>query len=154
MPLNLQRLNADAFCRGYCAEFALALHEYTGWPIAVFNEVVDEDGEEFGNLVHATCKAPNGKYADARGFRGEKEIMGNLLGITGVKVKRHVVEIVSEDDLEGITSIEEAALEDARIFISKNLNLWGLGNKRRGSKTWYKTVKAQASDPDVLRSVK
>ncbi len=130
-----QNLNADAFCQGYCSELAIALHRYTGWPIAVFNEVVLEDGEEFENLVHATCKTPSGKYADARGIRSEQTIIGSLLGITGVKIERYSVSVVSEDDLECETNIDEYALEEAEFFVKNNLNLWGLNEK---GKTWYK----------------
>ena len=150
MPSEINRLNADAFCRGYCAELALALHRYTGWPIAVFNEVVKEDGEEFENFVHATCKASGGRYADARGFRGEQEIIRNLLGITGIKIERYSVSIVSEEDLENETNIDQDALEDAEFFIMKNLKLWGLN--RKGSKTWYSIVK-NAQSNEILYHV-
>lgn len=150
MPSNVGIQNASYFCRGYCAEFSIALHRLTGWPIVVFNEVVDEDGEEFENLVHAAVKAPNGKYADARGFRSEAEMMSKMLGSLGNKVLRHSISPSSEYDLESITEIFPEAIEQAEAFIQHNLKLWGL-NKRKSSQTWYckiKTGQTILEDPE------
>jgi len=122
-----QKLNPDCFCRGYCAEFAIALHRLTGWPTIAFNEVVKEDGEEYYNLVHTVVKSPNGKYVDVRGIRTEQEIANNLLATDATPLKDYKLENVSEEDLYASTEINEVAIEEAEFFISKHRKLLGIG---------------------------
>lgn len=131
-----ERFDAGYFCRGYCPEFAIALHKATGWPIVVFNELIkDEDeGEEYGVLAHAACRSPDGRYADARGLRDEATIAANMLGSDAEPLKpgEWRVEDSSAEDLEASQEITEEALEQAYEFIRRNGKLWGLD----GRKTW------------------
>jgi len=125
-----EELSADAFCRGYCTEFAIALHRITAWPIFIFNEVVKEDEEEYYNLVHATVKSPNGKYVDARGFRTEQEIANNLLATDTTPLEKYKIENVSENDLYASTEVIEEAIKEAEFFISKHHKLLGIGVRK------------------------
>ena len=121
-----QKMDANAFCRGYCTEFAIALHRLTGWPIVVFNEVVKEDDEYYFNLVHVAVKSPSGKYVDVRGARTEQEIANNLLKTDATPLKDYKIESVSEEDLYAATEVNEVAIEEAEFFISKNHKLLGI----------------------------
>lgn len=132
-------MTADAFCRGYCAEFAVALNEETGWPIVAFKEYLwdDMNEEEYTGLVHATVRAPNGQFADARGLRSEEEIAKNLLNSMAKPLDKYTTETMTADELEMETTIYPEALEEARAFIERNKRLWNLG----GKKTWYRKQK-------------
>jgi predicted nucleotidyltransferase/8-oxo-dGTP pyrophosphatase MutT (NUDIX family) len=127
------RLDAGSFCRGYCPEFAIALHEATGWPIVVFNELVrdEAEGEEYGILAHAACRAPDGRYADARGLRDEATVAANMLGSDAEPLKPGGwrIEDSSVEDLEASQEIAGEALEQARRFIRRNRKLWGLATQ-------------------------
>ena len=119
-------IDPGMFCRGYCAEFAIALHEKTGWPLYVFNEIrhdpdMDEDYESF---VHYVVKTPSGKYADVRGLRTEKQIAANLLDIEGKPLTRYKLRKTTAEDAEAETFLEDSAMEMAEEYIDKHPTLW------------------------------
>ena len=138
MQKKSQQFTADSFCRGYCAEFAIALHYETGWPIVAFNEVLWDESmeEEYTGLVHATVRAPNGKYANARGMRTEAEIARSLLNSMAKPLDKYVTENITPEDLEAETTIYPEVVEEAERFIAKNKRLWGLDKKSK--QTWYR----------------
>ena len=122
-----QKINGDQFCRGYCAEFALALHRITGWQVVAFNELEydDNEEEEYGIPCHYALRSPSGKYADARGLRTEKEIANNLMASDATPLQKYNVENLTENDLLASSEIIDEMVNEAEKFISKNRKLWG-----------------------------
>jgi hypothetical protein len=127
--LSLRKREQDKFTKGYCTEFAIALHQKNGWPIKVFVELnPPEEGnkeppEERGfSLIHACCQAPNGLLIDARRPRPEKEIFKNLLlcDLRSAKDFPDLVELrsMSQEELEANFGIEEAALDLANKLLN------------------------------------
>lgn len=124
----LPQKEQDRFTRGYCVEFAIALHQKTGWPLKVFVELEepelsgDESPEEKQKaidergfyLIHACCETPNGFLIDARGPRREKDIRKNLL-LCDLRPAADFPELVelrsmTVEDLEANFGVEEEAL--------------------------------------------
>jgi len=112
-------INPSMFLRGYCAEFAIALHQKTGFQIVSFDEIEGEE-ELYYSPVHYAVKHPSGKYMDARGLRTEKEILSNLLSSNATPLSPDKVQIreLYVDDIEQETSIEEEALTLAEEYIT------------------------------------
>lgn len=112
-------VNLDMFMKGYCAEFALALHEKTGYPIVSFEE---EDFDGYTMSIHYAVKDPSGKILDARGLRTQDEIIDNLYKTDGTPAKPEEIQIreLSVNDLEAETEINEEAFEIAVNYLKKN----------------------------------
>lgn len=112
-------VNLDMFVRGYCAEFALALHEKTGFPIVSFEE---EDFDGYTMSIHYAVKDPSGKIIDARGLRTQDEIIDNLYKTDGTPATPEEIKIreLSVNDLEAETEINEEAFEIAVNYLNKN----------------------------------
>jgi hypothetical protein len=120
------------FCHGYCAEFAYAMNESTGWQIIAFNEVQtltdDEEEEPFESMVHTACRHPSGNVADARGLRSEEQVRAKLTGEDGnvVPEERVRVQNVTPADVEAMYFLDNDALDMARQYIASNPSLWNL----------------------------
>jgi hypothetical protein len=120
------------FTCGYCAEFAFALHQYTGWPLGAFKEIEKEDEDEYYSLIHAFCYHPSGHIADVRGIRTREEVVKNLiygdLSEASSDTTRLSEEQLSIGDLENEQGFgfNEEAIEKAQEFIEKHKNLWKL----------------------------
>ena len=131
-PKTASGINPIMFCHGYCAEFAYALNESTGWQIITFNEVQtltdDEEEEPFESMVHTACRHPSGKVADARGLRSEEQVRAKLTGEDGnvVPEERVRVQNVTPADVEAMYFLDNDALDMARQYIANNPSLWNL----------------------------
>lgn len=123
-PKKIASINPRMFSQGYCAEFAIALHELTGYPIFSFDEILYDDfmEEKYPQFLHYAVKHPSGKYLDVKGLRTEKEIINNLISYnnTPVDPEKITVQAKSLEDVESEVSLEDEALELAREYISKN----------------------------------
>lgn len=69
----LKGIYAMDFLHGYCTYFARALHDVLGYEmLAVYGPAEewseDDDDMSFGDLIHAYCVTPNGKFVDIRGI--------------------------------------------------------------------------------------
>ncbi|GAG62391.1 unnamed protein product [marine sediment metagenome] len=126
--------SGDMFCRGYCPEFAIALHRLTGYPIYVFNEIETFEFEDDGNLLeeedinyllaHVAVKLPDGRFMDARGIRSEQEIGMNILGSDATPLPNYKLLPYSEDDLYAEQEIVEEVIDMAIDYIKKHKTLF------------------------------
>jgi hypothetical protein len=116
----------NKFCRGYCAEFAIALQRLTGWEMVEFCEIEKEDDEEFLLMIHAACRTPDGKFADVRGIRSEQEISMNLMGSNLNPAKEYKTKNTTERDMENEQTIYEELINEATEYIIKNCKKYGL----------------------------
>ena len=116
---KIHKLPLSAFTGGYCAEFALALHEKTGYPIVSFDEIIKHDEDDIETQsIHYACKH-NNLYYDAKGKRTEEDIRKNLLG-SDMKLAINVeIRELTPEYLEGETRLEPEALEQAREIVSR-----------------------------------
>lgn len=122
-----EEIRPEMFTRGYCAEFALALHDATDWPLRVFLEVEDDEwGEESAGLVHAGCLAPNGQFADVRGLRDIDVVRANCLLSPAEYggIKELVLRPYTRDDVEAEFCLDPTVLGMAREYVEANKHLW------------------------------
>ena len=117
------KLPLSAFTSGYCAEFALALHERTGYPIVSFDENIKHDEDDIETQsIHYACKHKN-LYYDAKGKRTEEEIRKNLIGSDMNSAVNVSIRKLTADYLENETEIVDDALEQARQIVGKMKNI-------------------------------
>ena len=114
--------NTDMFARGYCSEFAIALHQITNWPIYVFEEIEkDEDeNEEYGLLVHVAVKTPDNRFADIRGIRTEQEISSHLLDSNLNQLTNYRITPYTQQNLEAEQDIDQELVSMATDYILKH----------------------------------
>ncbi len=116
---------ADVFCSGMCAEFAVALHRMTGYPLyGAYEQYQDDEGMGY-TLIHAFVVPRLGYIVDSAGIRPIKEMRQDLYATPGVKV---VVRSTSEPDLdaESMEGLLPEALADATDKILANPELYGV----------------------------
>lgn len=105
------------FSSGYCGDYAVALHEKTGYPIYVVRGYGPRDdyGQPY-ETAHAFVSSDNGKTGiDIVGSRPVKEIRKDVVfTMPIVKVR---VERVSREELEDEMPCEPEALELARRLV-------------------------------------
>jgi hypothetical protein len=132
-------LPLSAFTGGYCAEFALALHEKTNYPIVSFDELIDYgDGDIEHQSIHYTCKH-NNLYYDAKGKRTEEDIRKNLLGSDMKPTTKVEIRELTSEYLVNETGIEPEALEQARKIVSRMKNIKeGFGGNPETDKAYVK----------------
>lgn len=113
------------FTQGYCAEYALALHNTTGFPIFVFEER-EEEQDPFDDFVswqfiHYVVKHPSGKYLDVRGLRTEEDILQNLLSFDGSPVDLDKVRVreTNPEEIEAEAFLNEDALRLAEKYLER-----------------------------------
>ena len=117
------KLPLSAFTSGYCAEFALALHERTGYPIVSFDENIKHDEDDIETQsIHYACKHKN-LYYDAKGKRNEEEIRKSLIGSDMNPAVNVSIRKLTADYLENETEIVDDALEQARQIVGKMKNI-------------------------------
>lgn len=66
-----RRMDASIFLHGFCAIFALALHETFGYDIKVVAEA-DLDGPWQSRLIHVYCRDNDDNYIDVRGITDDE----------------------------------------------------------------------------------
>ena len=121
-----EKIKPEMFTLGYCAEFAIALHDETDWPLRVFMEVEDDEwGEESAGLVHAGCLAPNGQFADVRGLRDIDAVRANCLLSPAEYggIKELVLRPYTRNDVEGEFCLDPTVLGMAREYVEANKHL-------------------------------
>ncbi len=108
----------SVFSSGYCGEYAIALHEVTGYPIVVFEERRYDDFEEedYWSYAHYAVRTPDGLYKDCDGVHTEDEIKAELLSATLEPLPPEDVRVreVSPEDIDEEAGVDEEALESAR----------------------------------------
>lgn len=119
-------IDPSMFTQGYCAEYALALHNTTGFSIFVFEER-EEEQDPFDDFVswqfiHYVVKHPSGKYLDIRGLRTEEDILQNLLSFDGSPVNRDMVRVreTTPEEVEAEAFLNEDALRLAEKYVKDN----------------------------------
>lgn len=129
---NIIESNTSMFTCGYCVEFAISLHKYTGWQLGIFKEIEQDDEDVYYSLIHAFCYAPNGMIADVRGLRTKSKVIDNLLYADTTPVNQDTTKLseekTTEIDLENESGygLEEEALYKAALFIKNNKYLWNI----------------------------
>ena len=143
MVFNLQRYadrkkleqHLDRYRYGLCAEFAVALHRLTGWPLGAFydTEKDKEDGTEYTGLSHAFVTHPSGKIVDCYGLRDKAYVRqcceAGLKTFMGVGDDHYITEqAVSENDLENesMEGIHQDIVQEATQWILKNPARYGI----------------------------
>jgi len=141
MVFNLQRYadrkklerHLDRYRYGLCAEFAVALHKLTKWPLGAFYDTVKEDGDEYYGLAHAFVTHPSGKIADCYGLRDKSYVRScaeaGLTSVIGVGEDHYITERpVTVNDLDGESAegLDQQTIQEATQWILKNLARYGL----------------------------
>lgn len=85
-----------AFTQGQCHALALAIREYTNWPLVALCKIGLEQGiprYERQEPTHILCRDPKGKYIDIYGFNDPIEAWGEdfFLDDTSVDAIRHFI---------------------------------------------------------------
>lgn len=114
----------DKYCRGYCGEFAVALHKVFGYKLGGFYEETDEDGDIYFDMVHLFAFHPsdNNKIIDARGIRTKKEVKASLFSSSGTPKKIVEKKTTEEDiDAESGEGLNLELVEEAEEYIKKHL---------------------------------
>lgn len=126
--INPGKLTSESFSRGYCPEFAIAMHETTGWPIVVFNEIIRDGEKEYAVMGHAACRSPDGQYADVHGLRDGESVAVNMLGsdVEPLNPDEWKIENSSVQNLEKTQNIDKAIVDKATSFIRMNGRLWNI----------------------------
>lgn len=101
---------------GYCADLAAAIHEITGWEIALF-----QDSSNFG---HVTAVTPDGRFLDSTGIRTAENIRSvwDTAGEPMILPDRHALWVEdwdahpdADDFRAALTLIESLGLADDDI---------------------------------------
>lgn len=66
---DVLRTSVEGFLYGMCFPFAVALHQITGWPMAILFDEFD------GATIHAFVIAPDGEWLDAAGWRTPPDVL-------------------------------------------------------------------------------
>lgn len=115
---RLNESSSDIFARGYCAEFALALHQITGLQIVSFDESIMDDDELYESSVHYACRKGQWFY-DCRGKRRKAEIAYHLHDSNLQPLDKYTIRKLSSDDLENEGFINDDALQQAYPLASE-----------------------------------
>lgn len=112
-------INPDMFARGYCAEFALALHELYGYELVSFDEHCDDD---FSCAIHYAARV-GGIIVDVRGRRSVEDVVQSLWSCERqryVLPEEVTVREVTAHEVECETEIVEEAKQLALEYIRAN----------------------------------
>jgi len=117
----------DIYLAGRCTGFAVAVHRRTGWPLVALR-----GGS--GELIHSGCRAPDGRYVDARGFLPEASFT------TGFEWYRSI-EDGSEERLLADHPQDEALIRTAALHAELLLDLPGESEHRRRFSTFASALR-------------
>ena len=109
-------IDPNMFARGYCAEFALALHELYGYELVSFDEQCD-DGCSCS--IHYAAKA-GASIIDVRGLRSAEQVIKSLWSCEKqgyIASESVTVREVTAHEIECETEIVEEAKQLALEYI-------------------------------------
>lgn len=99
------------YMKGYCAYFALAVHEAKGYDLV-----------EVGAGDHCAARTPDGQYVDIRGIMHETEFLN---GFADTTIRETTPELVLEKLRKGVHSCgyyHEPDMDKARKIVKSLLN--------------------------------
>lgn len=113
-------IDPTAFLLGYCAEFAITLHNIYGYPIALYLRVTPKDEIADESLAHAFCLHPHNPtlICDVKGWRPLKTLHENIPHEVGSYLRLETS--YKKEDVEGSWGLEEEMLEAAETLIKEN----------------------------------
>jgi hypothetical protein len=76
-PGELDGAARTAFMHGACAALAIALHDATGWPLAMVTDAWNVEGGVAGggSALHWIVRHPSGRFVDVGGFHSEADLV-------------------------------------------------------------------------------
>ncbi len=116
---------------GMCDALALAVHDHTGWPLALWSgeleDDLDDEEETWVQAVHAVVVDPEtGRWFDIDGFHPAEEVPSNLYfesePISIFLEPSTVEDVTFAFSMSGVT-------EDEKIRAWKDLELLGLSSE-------------------------
>lgn len=112
------------YCRGYCGEFAVALHRVFGYKLGGFYEKESDDWGTTFSMIHLFAYHPTDKnlVIDARGIRPKETVKSSLISFTGKTPKKLVERRTTENDIdaEGGEGLNKELVDEAIEYIHKN----------------------------------
>lgn len=103
------------FTQGQCHALALAIHERTGWDVAILSY---DENDPVAAGDHVVCIDPRNRGVDIDGFQDLLELESNW-DMDIVKVDPEILEI----ELDGFNGWDEMDMETARAWVDTVLAL-------------------------------
>lgn len=123
---------------GHCHIYTVALHELTGYPCYLINDI----GDDGGVAIHSVVKAPNGKFLDASGYT-TLPAMKKLYGL-----QKPVAEPVPVKTVALMCAADDSEIEDAKLVAEEQLEKLGT-RKTAASDPYLYHVTMKQNIPDI-----
>lgn len=93
-PVRITEDALEWYGYGYCHVLAGALHEVSGWPLAI---VIRPDSlGQVDRLVHVGVMAPDGRFVDVAGARSHDEVLRQYAEYGPAEIRETTVEFLTE----------------------------------------------------------